>query len=51
MLSNFWSDNYTEYKSNDDRNKTLSFEQYLHKIRLYLKDIINNLKDFDPWKI
>ena len=43
-VSNFWSNNCIEYKSNDDRNKTLSAEEYLHKIRQYLKDIINNLK-------
>ena len=39
----FWSNNYIEYESNDDRNKTLSIEEYLNKIRPYLKDI-NNLK-------
>ena len=44
-VSNFWSNNYIEYKSNDDRNKTLSLEEYLNKIRPYLKDIINNLKN------
>ena len=50
-VSNFWSNNYIEYKSNGDRNKTLSVEEYLNKIRLYLKDIINNLKKSDTWKI
>ena len=50
-LSNFWSNNYIEYKSNGDRNKTLSVEEYLNKIRPYLKDIINNLKKSDTWKI
>ena len=34
-----------------DGNKTLSVEEYLHKIRPYLKDIINNLKKSDTWKI
>ena len=47
-VSNFWSKNYIECKSNDDRNKTLSVEEYLNKIRPYLKDIINNLK---KWKM
>ena len=37
--------------SNGDRNKTLSIEEYLTKIRPYLKDIINNLKKSDTWKI
>ena len=43
-VSNIWSNNYTEYESKGERNKTLSVEEYLNKIRLYLKDIINNLK-------
>ena len=49
-VSNFWSNNYIEYKSNGDKNKTLSVEEYLNKIRPYLKDI-NNLKKSDTWKI
>ena len=43
----FWSNNYIEYKSNGDRNKTLSVEECLNKIKSYLKDIINNLKKSD----
>ena len=35
-LGNSWSDNYTEYESNSDRNKTLSMKWYLDKIRPYL---------------
>ena len=49
-VSNFWSNKYIEYKSNDNRNKTLSVEEYLNKIRPYLKNIINNLKKSDTWK-
>ena len=49
-VSNFWSNNYVQYKSNGDNNKTLSVEEYLDKIRRYLKDI-NNLKKSDTWKI
>ena len=49
--SNFWSSNYIEYKSNDDKSKTLPVEEYLHEIRQYLKEIINNLRRFDTWKI
>ena len=44
---NFWSNNYIEYENNSNRNKTLSLEEYLNKIRPYLKDIINNLKKSD----
>ena len=50
-VSNFWRNNYIQYKSNSDRNKTLSAEEYLNKIRPYLKDIINNIKKSDSWKI
>ena len=45
------SKNYIEYWSNGDRNETLSVEVYLNKIRPYLKDIVNNLKESDMWKI
>ena len=44
-INNFWSNNYVEYVSNGDRNKALSIEEYLNKIRPHLKDIINNLKN------
>ena len=46
-----WSNNYTEYESNGDRNKTLSVEEYFNKISPYLKEYINNLKKSDTWKI
>ena len=49
-VNNFWSNNYIEYKSNGDINKRLSVEEYLNKIRPYLKDI-NNFKKSDIWKI
>ena len=50
-VSNFCSNSYIEYESNGDRNKTLSLEEYLNRIRPYLKDIINNLKKSGTWKI
>ena len=50
-VNNFSSNNYIEYKSNGDRNKTLPVEEYLKKISPYLKDVINNLKKSDTWKI
>ena len=49
-VSNFWSNNYIEYKCNGNKNKTLSVEEYLNKISMYLKDI-NNIKKFDTWKL
>ena len=50
IVSNFSNNNYIEYKSNSDRDKTLSVEKYLNKIRPYLKDI-NNLKKSEKRKI
>ena len=44
-LGIFWSNNYIKHESNDDRNK---IEEYLNKIRPYLKDI-NNLKISDGY--
>ena len=38
-------------KPNSVRNKTLSVEEYLNKMRPYLKDIMNKLKKSDTWKI
>ena len=48
--SNFWSNNYIEYESNHEKNKATSVEEYINKIRSYLKDTINNLKKYDLWK-
>ena len=50
IINDFWSINYIEYESNSDRNKTLLVEEYLNKIRPYLKDIMNNLKKSGTWK-
>ena len=50
-VRHFWSNNYIENESNGDRSKTLSVEEYLYKIRPYLKDIINNLKTSDTLEI
>ena len=49
-IDNFWTNNYIEYESNGDRNKTLSIKEYLDVIKPYLKDIINNLQKSDTWK-
>ena len=34
-VSNVWSNNYIEYKTNSDRNKTISVQEYLNKIGSY----------------
>ena len=49
-VNNFWSNIYIEHESNSHRNKTLSVEEYLNKIRSYLKGIINNLKNLTRGK-
>ena len=36
QVSNFWSNDYIEYESNDDKSKNLSVEEYLNKITPYL---------------
>ena len=43
-VSNVLSNNYVEYESNNHREKTVSPEEYLNKIRPYLTGIKNNLK-------
>ena len=35
-VNNFLSNNYIEYKSNGDKNKTLSVKKYVNKIIPYL---------------
>ena len=47
----FRSNNCIEYEGNGNRNQTPSVEEYLNKIRSYIKYIINNLKKSDTWKI
>ena len=42
---------YIEYESKGDRKKVLSVQEYLHKSRPYLKDIINDFEKSDTWKI
>ena len=50
-VNNIWSDNYNEYKSNGNKNRILSIEEYLDKIRAYLRDIVHDLKQSDTWKM
>ena len=46
-VDNFWNNNYIEYKSNGDKNKNLSLDEYLNKIEAYLRNIIINLQNSD----
>ena len=42
-VSNVCNNNYVEYESYGDRNKNLPLDEYLDKIRPYLRDIIIDL--------
>ena len=44
-------EDYIEYDSNGDWNKTLSVEAYLNQIRPNLKDELNDIKKSDTLKI
>ena len=50
-VSNFWSNNHIEYENNGNRNKNLSIEEYLNRIKLYLMDIVIDLQKSDICKI
>ena len=50
IVNNFWTNKYSEYKTKGVK-KTLSVEEYVNKIKPYLRDIINDLKKSDTWKI
>ena len=50
-VNKFWSNNYIEYKSNGDKNEILTVDEYLDNIRSYLRDIVNDLKQFGTWKM
>ena len=49
-FTNAFDDNFIEYESNGDKDKTLSIEEYLDKIIPYLGDIINDHKTQGEWK-
>ena len=51
VINNFRSNSYIEYKSKGDRNPHYQVEEYLNEVKPYLKDIINDLKVSDTWKI
>ena len=47
----FWNNNYIEYESNVDKNRSLSLDEYLNKIKLYFRNITISLQNSDPWTI
>ena len=50
-IGNAFSSNYIEYKSNGDKDKTLSIKYYFDEIKPYLSDIINDHRTQGEWKI
>ena len=46
-----FSKNYIGHESEGDKNKTLSIEEHLNKIRTYLSKRIDYLKGQGEWKI
>ena len=51
IVGDFWSNNYIWYENKSDKNKVLSAEEHINKIRPYLKDIINSLQKYGRMKI
>ena len=50
-VNNFWNNNHIEHENNGDKNRDLSLDEYLHKTKPCLRDMIINLQKSDTWKI
>ena len=50
-VSNFWNNNYIKYERNGDKNRNLSLDEYLPKIKPYLTNTIINSQNSDALKI
>ena len=50
-VNNFWNNTYTEHESDGDKNRSLWLDEYLNKMKPYLRNIINHLQNSDTWKI
>ena len=50
-VGNTISSNYIKYKSNGAKDKTLSIQKEINKIRPHLGSLINDLKNKGEWKI
>ena len=46
-----WNNNYIEYESNGDKNRSLSLDEYVNIFEPYLRNIIIDLQNSDTWKI
>ena len=50
-VSSFWNKNYIEYEDNGDKNSNLQLNEYLNKVKPYLRYTIIDLKSSNIWKI
>ena len=50
-VSNFWNNSYIEFESNGDRNRNVSLDELINKIKSYLRNIIIDLQNSDALKI
>ena len=46
-----FSDNFVEYQSNGNRDRSISIARYLNNIREHLRKLINDKKKSGEWKI
>ena len=46
-VSNFWNYNYIEYENNVDKNRNLSLDEYLNKVKPYLRNMVIDLQSSD----
>ena len=51
IVNGAFNNNYIQYESKGDKDKTLIISEYLDKIRPYLVDMINDHKNQSEWKI
>ena len=49
-VSCFRKNNYTEHEINGDKNSNFSLDEYLNKIKHYLRNIITDLQNSDTFK-
>ena len=50
-MSNLRNNNYIENDSNRHKNRNVSLDEYIRKTKLYLRNIIPDLENYDTWKI
>ena len=46
-VSNFWNYNYIQYENNVDKNRNLSLDEYLNKVKPYLRNMVIDLQSSD----